>query len=34
MNITKIEGIGPVNAASLKEQGISKVEGLLEVCAV
>lgn len=31
MNITKIEGIGPVNAASLKEQGISTVEGLLEV---
>ena len=30
MNITKIEGIGPVNAAKLEEQGITTVEALLK----
>ena len=30
MNITKIEGIGPVNAARLEEQGITTVEALLK----
>lgn len=30
MNITTIEGIGPVNANRLREQGITTVEGLLE----
>ena len=30
MNITTVEGIGPVNAARLSEQGITTVEALLE----
>jgi predicted flap endonuclease-1-like 5' DNA nuclease len=30
VNITSIEGIGPVNANRLREQGITTTEGLLE----
>jgi predicted flap endonuclease-1-like 5' DNA nuclease len=33
MHITKIEGIGPVNAARLQEQGITSTEALLEAAA-
>jgi predicted flap endonuclease-1-like 5' DNA nuclease len=33
MNITKIEGIGPVNAAKLAEVGVKTTEGLLKVAA-
>jgi predicted flap endonuclease-1-like 5' DNA nuclease len=33
MNILKIEGIGPVNAAKLQEVGVRTTEGLLKVAA-
>ena len=33
MNITKIEGIGPINAAKLAEAGVKTTDGLLKAAA-